>query len=118
MKKQKPPEKSGGFYRFGGSGEIRTHGGLTSPTVFKTAALNHSATLPKARILAVRAVSSKSARQFTDYGKVGDGYARGAFTRAGESNPICAPLRGQFALSGFGIDPFGNEQKTIAPVSF
>ena len=117
MKKQAPCNYRG-LFKFGGSAEIRTLGGLTSPTVFKTAALNHSATLPKARILAVRAVSSKSARQFTDYGKVGDGYARGAFTRAGESNPICAPLRGQFALSGFGIDPFGNEQKTIAPVSF
>ena len=31
---------------FGGSGEIRTHGGLTPTAVFKTAALNHSATLP------------------------------------------------------------------------
>ncbi len=31
---------------FGGSGEIRTHGGLTSSAVFKTAAFNRSATLP------------------------------------------------------------------------
>jgi hypothetical protein len=30
----------------GGSGEIRTHGGLTSSAVFKTAAFNRSATLP------------------------------------------------------------------------
>jgi hypothetical protein len=30
----------------GGSGEIRTHGGVTPSAVFKTAALNHSATLP------------------------------------------------------------------------
>jgi hypothetical protein len=30
----------------GGSGEIRTHGGLTPPSVFKTDALDHSATLP------------------------------------------------------------------------
>ncbi len=30
----------------GGSGEIRTHGGVTPTAVFKTAALNHSATLP------------------------------------------------------------------------
>jgi len=29
-----------------GRGEIRTRGGLSSSTVFKTAALNHSATLP------------------------------------------------------------------------
>lgn len=29
-----------------GSGRIRTYGGLTTPTVFKTAALNHSATPP------------------------------------------------------------------------
>jgi hypothetical protein len=32
--------------KIGGSGEIRTHGGLTPTAVFKTAALNHSATLP------------------------------------------------------------------------
>jgi hypothetical protein len=31
---------------FGGSGEIRTHGGRKPTAVFKTAALNHSATLP------------------------------------------------------------------------
>jgi hypothetical protein len=30
----------------GGRGEIRTHGGLAPTAVFKTAALNHSATLP------------------------------------------------------------------------
>lgn len=34
------PEKSGG------SGEIRTHGALSDPTVFKTVAINRSATLP------------------------------------------------------------------------
>ena len=31
---------------FGGRGEIRTHGELAPTAVFKTAALNHSATLP------------------------------------------------------------------------
>jgi hypothetical protein len=30
----------------GGRGEIRTHGGLAPTTVFKTVALNRSATLP------------------------------------------------------------------------
>ena len=35
-----------GFFEFGGSGEIRTHGGLTPSSVFKTGALNRSATLP------------------------------------------------------------------------
>ncbi len=34
---------------FGGSGEIRTHGGLTPSSVFKTGALNRSATLPCAQ---------------------------------------------------------------------
>ncbi len=33
----------------GGSGEIRTHGGVSPTAVFKTAALNHSATLPDTR---------------------------------------------------------------------
>jgi hypothetical protein len=35
-----------GAFEFGGSGEIRTHGGLTPSSVFKTGALNRSATLP------------------------------------------------------------------------
>ena len=34
---------------FGGSGEIRTHERLTPSAVFKTAAFNHSATLPMAQ---------------------------------------------------------------------
>ena len=33
-------------YNIGGRGGIRTHGGLAPTAVFKTAALNHSATLP------------------------------------------------------------------------
>ena len=33
----------------GGGGGIRTHGGLAPTAVFKTAALNHSATLPCGR---------------------------------------------------------------------
>ena len=35
-----------GAFEFGGSGEIRTHGGLAPSSVFKTGALNRSATLP------------------------------------------------------------------------
>lgn len=42
----------------GGRGGIRTHGGLAPTAVFKTAALNHSATLPSAPILAITAVDS------------------------------------------------------------
>ena len=34
------------FKVVGGRGEIRTHGGLAPTTVFKTVALNRSATLP------------------------------------------------------------------------
>src|SRR3989338_9902157 len=34
----------------GGEGGIRTHGGLSSSTVFKTVALNHSATSPKNKL--------------------------------------------------------------------
>ena len=33
----------------GGRGEIRTHGGPKPTSVFKTGALNHSATLPDSR---------------------------------------------------------------------
>ena len=36
----------------GGEGEIRTHGTLTSTTVFKTVALNHSATSPRSSAVA------------------------------------------------------------------
>ena len=35
----------------GGSGEIRTHGRVPPSPVFKTGALNRSATLPMARIV-------------------------------------------------------------------
>jgi hypothetical protein len=47
MTETKKPAKCGFFSMpNGGSGEIRTHGGLTSSAVFKTAAFNRSATLP------------------------------------------------------------------------
>ena len=35
-----------GSVRYGGQGEIRTHGGREPTAVFKTAALNRSATCP------------------------------------------------------------------------
>ena len=44
--KKKAPCNYRGLFKFGGSGEIRTHGGLTPSSVFKTGALNRSATLP------------------------------------------------------------------------
>src|SRR5271166_4495398 len=34
------------MHKTGGRGETRTHGGVAPTAVFKTAALNHSATLP------------------------------------------------------------------------
>lgn len=40
------PEPFGGAM-FGGGGEIRTHEGLSPPLVFKTSAINHSATPPE-----------------------------------------------------------------------
>src|SRR3954470_18463093 len=43
QKRQKTESPSKGV---GGWGEIRTHGTLAGPAVFKTAALNHSATHP------------------------------------------------------------------------
>ena len=43
--KNKPQPMSWGLH-FGGRGEIRTHGGLSSSPVFKTGAFNRSATLP------------------------------------------------------------------------
>ena len=49
--KKKTLDDQGPFLIFGGSGEIRTHGGLTPSSVFKTGALNRSATLPMAAII-------------------------------------------------------------------
>ena len=37
--------------KIGGRGEIRTHGGYEPTSVFKTGALNRSATLPETEIL-------------------------------------------------------------------
>jgi hypothetical protein len=47
---------------FGGSGEIRTHGRVTPSSVFKTGALNRSATLPKKKriVFAVGALGMES----------------------------------------------------------
>jgi hypothetical protein len=47
---------------FGGRGGIRTHGGLAPTAVFKTAALNHSATLPGALSRAFRLLASSCAK--------------------------------------------------------
>jgi hypothetical protein len=41
------------FLEFGGSGEIRTHGGRKPSSVFKTGALNRSATLPMTAIISI-----------------------------------------------------------------
>jgi hypothetical protein len=48
QKTKKPSKIDGLFLNSGGSGEIRTHERLTPSAVFKTAAFNHSATLPVA----------------------------------------------------------------------
>ncbi len=39
------------LYAFGGGGEIRTHGRVTPTAVFKTAALNRSATPPLKQLI-------------------------------------------------------------------
>ena len=44
--KTKSPVVRGSAVVYGGRGEIRTHGGLSSSPVFKTGAFNRSATLP------------------------------------------------------------------------
>jgi hypothetical protein len=43
----------------GGRGGIRTHGTVSRTTVFKTVALNHSATLPLAELMAINCVTIK-----------------------------------------------------------
>ena len=45
------PTLSSGCLFIGGEGEIRTHGGIAPSTVFKTAALNRSATSPYIKIM-------------------------------------------------------------------
>lgn len=49
--KQKSPKIQ--ILKTGGEGEIRTRGALSSTTVFKTVALNHSATSPFLKTLKV-----------------------------------------------------------------
>jgi hypothetical protein len=44
---KKGPKKTKEIRIYGGRGGIRTHGGVAPTAVFKTAALNHSATLPE-----------------------------------------------------------------------
>ncbi len=46
IRNKKAHEVMGLIYIFGGDGEIRTHGGLTSSAVFKTAPINLSGTSP------------------------------------------------------------------------
>jgi hypothetical protein len=46
---QKSKQNQYVVYRIGGRGGIRTHGTLSGTPVFKTGALNHSATLPLLR---------------------------------------------------------------------
>ncbi len=46
-------------FKSGGSGEIRTHGRLAPTTVFKTVALNHSATLPYNYLNPIRGMVKK-----------------------------------------------------------
>jgi hypothetical protein len=48
------------FYDLGGRGGIRTHGALAGTPVFKTGALNHSATLPNHCCLAIDAWGQNS----------------------------------------------------------
>jgi hypothetical protein len=52
---QTAPEGAVSVCSRGGEGGIRTHGGIATTAVFKTAALNRSATSPWPRILAERA---------------------------------------------------------------
>lgn len=52
----------------GGEGRIRTHGGLSPTSVFRTAALNHSATSPENNNPSGGALDSKSARELIGCG--------------------------------------------------
>jgi hypothetical protein len=49
-----------GEQHIGGRGGIRTHGTLAGTPVFKTGALNHSATLPSLRHQALGAIKIKN----------------------------------------------------------
>lgn len=51
------------FQRLGGRGGIRTHGTLAGTPVFKTGALNHSATLPSPEWLSLNAVDRVRQRE-------------------------------------------------------
>ena len=59
--------------KFGGRGGIRTHGGVAPTAVFKTAALNHSATLPSCcgafRLVGPEALSAPISNGSPVYGR-------------------------------------------------
>ena len=56
-------------YSYGGRGGIRTHGGLTPTAVFKTAALNHSATRPgHPRVSVLMALIEAARKEAAGYG--------------------------------------------------
>lgn len=86
-------------FDFGGSGEIRTHGGLAPTTVFKTVALNRSATLP----YSVRGGnSSRNPRAWLEGGGVGGQHFRRVFARGlGEFD--AAQHAGDFQHPLFGV---------------
>src|SRR5438270_13319874 len=66
--------------RSGGQGGIRTHGGREPTAVFKTAALNHSATCPCAALAPPRALRKAAALDSAQVA-VGPGRATGAPNR-------------------------------------
>ena len=65
----------------GGRGGIRTHGALAGTPVFKTGALNHSATLPALEDQAL------NERSFSTQGERGPNLTQGAFSRSIGARP-------------------------------
>jgi hypothetical protein len=71
MKKQKSRPRAANSLFLGGSGEIRTHERLTPSAVFKTAAFNHSATLPDPSHYTESALSRTAHWSFSNYFDMG-----------------------------------------------
>src|SRR5207248_3672175 len=83
-----PVQNKTNVVQFGGRGGIRTHGALAGTPVFKTGALNHSATLPSAQ------------RQSLSRAKIKDGLAGFWATGAPSSSQFNQPDQRAQGMSG------------------
>ena len=100
----------------GGRSEIRTHGGLAPTAVFKTAALNHSAILPRRRCFASLLGARPAAPRppfSRPSGRAGSKRSSGIFPSL-ERGPLPVGRRSAWALAGYGRnDPPAHHRRAV-----